>query len=175
MIENEKVVNLNKEKIQMSDGSEMDYDMFIWSGGVKGNEIISNSKFSQKDYTQSSRLIVDRFMQVKGYEDIFACGDTATFQDQDIPMLAQVAIEEGKIAGKNLAAKIEGRPMKEFRLQLHGQIVPISGDYSYGVIFGHVVKGKIAIFIQKLIFLKFLFQTLPPLRALIKWGIYLVK
>ena len=175
IVENEKVVHITENKIEMADGSSMDYDMFIWSGGVKGNEIISKSKFSPKDYSPSSRLITDKYMQVKDNENIFACGDSATMEDQDIPMLAQVAIEEGKLAGKNIAAKIHDKPMKEFKLHLHGQIIPISGDYSYGVLFGHVVKGRIAIFLQKLIFLNFLLQILPPIRAFIKWGIYLVK
>jgi len=56
-------------------------------------------------------------MQVRGIENVFALGDAALFKDADgepLPGLAQVAKQQGRHLGRNLAGFIaSGKPLHE--------------------------------------------------------------
>ncbi len=74
----------------------------IWTAGVKGNLIEGLSQES----IIGGRYAVNEFNQVKGYNNIFAIGDIACManekQPKGHPMVAQPAIQQGKLLAKNL-------------------------------------------------------------------------
>src|SRR6476661_8574930 len=56
------------------------------------------------------QIIVDNYLQVQRYPDVFALGDCASITDRhtgkQCPPTAQHAIREGKVAAKNLISRI---------------------------------------------------------------------
>lgn len=80
----------------------------IWTAGVKGNII---KGIDEKSIFQGNRIKVNNYSQVKGLENVFAIGDIAAMLSDanplGHPMVAQVAIQQGKILAKNILSKIE--------------------------------------------------------------------
>lgn len=87
----------------LSNGKSIPTATLIWSAGVKGNKI---SGLPKDIWVANDRLIVDRFNRVKGFENIFAVGDIAYMTTPKYPsahpQIANVAINQAKLLGKNL-------------------------------------------------------------------------
>lgn len=98
----------------------------IWTAGVKGAIIegIPPESVSQ------SRYLVNEFNQVKGFSDIFAIGDVACLIDPKLspkghPMVAQVAIQQGKNLAKNVQNFLKGKPLKPFKYNDKGSMATV--------------------------------------------------
>ena len=61
----------------------------------------------------NKRIKVDEYNRVKGYNDVFVLGDLAA-NDQPLPQVAQVAIQQGKRLAKNLNNAGDIRKWKPF-------------------------------------------------------------
>ncbi len=97
----------------------------IWAAGVKGNIVpgISDEAITR------GRYAIDDFNRVKGFSNIYAIGDVAYLETEEfpqgLPMLAQVAIQQGEQLGDNLIAEMEGKPLKKFTYKDLGTMATI--------------------------------------------------
>lgn len=94
----------------------LESETLIWAAGVTGKPV----KGLKEDVLieNANRYKVDRYNQVIGYDSIFALGDIASMESEEYPkghpQLAQPAIQQGKLLGKNIINLIEGKPLKKF-------------------------------------------------------------
>lgn len=109
---------VEKEKIVLTDGTEVPYGILVWSTGVGPSEFVKSLNLPKGP---GGRVGIDQWLRVPSVEDVFAVGDCAGFVEQTgmkvLPALAQVAEREGKYlvelfnnmakqnAGKAYAAK----------------------------------------------------------------------
>ena len=99
----------------------------IWTAGVMGNtpDGIPAASFVEK----TERYRVDAFNQVAGYDNIFAIGDIALMATEPFPlghpMLAQPAMQQGKLLAQNLISRSKGLPMKPFVYNDKGSMATI--------------------------------------------------
>ncbi len=95
---------------------ELQSETLIWAAGVTGAPI--NGIHEGELMDRSNRYRVNHFNQVEGYSNILAMGDIALMQTEAYPhghpQVAQPAIQQGKLLGKNLMKLIEGKPLKPF-------------------------------------------------------------
>lgn len=100
-LKNERVTDYDGEVIYMQSGNSIPTNNVIWAAGVTGNII---DDFNKENLVRN-RYIVNRYNQVKGYENIFAIGDIAYMETpkypQGHPQVANVAINQGKNLAKN--------------------------------------------------------------------------
>jgi NADH:ubiquinone reductase (H+-translocating) len=112
--------------IQNNQGEELKACNLIWSAGVKGNIPASTL---QAEKAKGNRLVTDQYLQVEGYDDVFAIGDVAAYCTEEYPkghpMVAQVAIQQGKALGKNLLRALKKKPLKPFRYDHKGSMATI--------------------------------------------------
>lgn len=100
---------------------------FIWTAGVTGAAIedFANDKLVER----LNRYKVNRFSQVKDYENIFAIGDIAYMQTDDYPQghpqVAQPAIQQGGHLAKNFKHIIAGKAMKPFKYRDKGTMATV--------------------------------------------------
>lgn len=68
---------------------------------------------------RANRYKVNAYNQVEGYPNIFALGDIALMVTDDYPkghpQVAQPAIQQAQLLGKNILKLIDGKPLKKFR------------------------------------------------------------
>ncbi len=99
----------------------------IWAAGVRG-DTISGLEESAK-VQRGTRFQVDQFNRIVGYTNIFAIGDVAAMASKKYkhghPMMAQPAIQQGKLLAKNILALQRGKEMKPFFYHDKGSMATI--------------------------------------------------
>ncbi|SMD31260.1 FAD-dependent oxidoreductase [Picrophilus oshimae] len=93
-----------KNKKLILKNSEVECDLAIYAGGTTGNHLISNLDIK----SNRSSIIVDKYLRSVEYDDVYACGASAYFNE---PMTVYNAMKSGIIAMKNIMGhKIEYKP-----------------------------------------------------------------
>ncbi|HZG00588.1 MAG TPA: NAD(P)/FAD-dependent oxidoreductase [Chitinophagales bacterium] len=99
-----------------NDTNKIEARTLIWAAGVAGNPVGS---IPADVLTRDKRLLVDEFNRLKGYTNVFAIGDVAAMVSEELPrghpMLAPVAVQQGKHLAKNLKRMKDGQPMLPFK------------------------------------------------------------
>ena len=126
-------VHLNSV-VQSYDGLQLSTDKgdsfkarsVIWTAGVKGNAI---DGIAEDQITKGSRILVDEFNKIKSYDDIYAIGDIAAMISDEYPgghpMVAQVAIQQGRLLAKNIMSHLNNQPQKEFSYKDKGSLATV--------------------------------------------------
>ncbi len=100
-------------------------DNIIWTAGVVGAAING----VEHALTRPNRIEVNEYNQVKDLTNVFAIGDVAQMNSTNYPkghpMLAQVAMQQGKLLSSNLLKLIKGEPMKPFSYNDLGSMATI--------------------------------------------------
>jgi NADH:ubiquinone reductase (H+-translocating) len=97
---------------------------FCWAGGSKLSIPDIQGSVSQRS---DGRLAVHRDLSLPDYPNVFAAGDSAAVMRNGRPLRKAVnfAWYEGRRAGKNMAARLQNRPVKNFRPVDLGWIIPL--------------------------------------------------
>ena len=142
----------------------------VWAAGVKGRILsgITDEK------TVRSRIMVDEYNRVKGHENVFAIGDVAAMQTEEYPnghpMLAPVAMQQGKHLAKNFQNIIEGKELKEFKYLDKGSMATIGRNKAVVDMPGGLhVKGFFAWLIWMFIHILYLIGFRNKLITLNNW------
>ncbi len=108
---NSRVTDYDGDKITILINDEektIESKNLIWAAGVKGNIL---KGIDEKSIVPGNRIKVNQYSQVGGFENVFAIGDIAAMisdaNSQGHPMVAQAAIQQGKILAKNMLYKID--------------------------------------------------------------------
>ncbi|MGW8121670.1 NAD(P)/FAD-dependent oxidoreductase [Roseivirga echinicomitans] len=119
------VKNFDGEEVTLSDGTVIPSKTVIWAAGVKGNIIDGVPEKS----IAGGRILVDDFNLVKGLENVFALGDIALMKTEKypkgLPMLAPVAIQQGKLLARNLIRVSKSEKMKSFEYVDKGSMATV--------------------------------------------------
>ena len=102
LILNTQVVSYNGTEAMLNNGSTISTSALIWTAGVKGN---IPEGFDAGLVVKGNRLNVDEFNRVNGLENVYAIGDIAAVEGNAHPMLAPVAMQQGKNLAKNFNRK----------------------------------------------------------------------
>ena len=100
--------------VTLSNGKQLKSRTVIWAAGVTGASIPG----LKPEVILGSRIKVDVYNRVEGYENIFAVGDIAAMindkNPHGHPMLAPVAVGQGKHLAKNLKLLLRKKSMVPF-------------------------------------------------------------
>ncbi len=111
--------------VKLDDGMVIPSQTLVWAAGVTGNLIDGFGK----DQIQNGRIIVDEFNKVKNCDNIFAIGDISSQQSEEFPrgypMLAPVAMQQGKLLASNLVKLNKDKPLKSFVYKDKGSMATI--------------------------------------------------
>ena len=109
-----RVKTYNGNAVILADGTEIKAATVVWAAGVMGSTIPG----LKEDVIFKSRIKVDAYNKVLGYENVYAIGDVAAMiadaTPNGYPMLAPVAMQQGKLLAKNLRHKYRNEPSKPF-------------------------------------------------------------
>jgi len=124
---NVRVTGYDGKTITTTSNLTFDSATVIWTAGVQGVVIPGLDKSAI--IKNVNRLHVNAFNQVAGYDTIFAIGDVASAASdkypQGHPMMAQPAMQQGKLLGENLIRKIKNQPMLPFEYRDKGAMATI--------------------------------------------------
>ncbi len=121
-----KVVHYDGQALVLSNGKKIISKNVIWAAGVAGAALPG---IDPKSLMRGNRIKVNEFNQVEGFQDIFALGDvahqTTSKFPQGLPMLAPVAIQQGRHLAKNLALRLRRQPLKPFHFKNLGVMATV--------------------------------------------------
>ena len=124
---NIRVTNYDGRTVSTNTDLAFETATVIWTAGVQGAAIRGLDAKSLVERVE--RIRVNEFNQVKGYDNIFAIGDIASMETKEYPqghpMMAQPAMQQGKLLGDNLVQLISGRIMKPFEYNDKGSMATI--------------------------------------------------
>lgn len=105
----------------------MQSETLIWAAGVTGAPI--QGLKAEALLERLNRYSVNQFNQVEDYSNIFAVGDIALMSTKAYPkghpQVAQPAIQQGKLLGKNILRLIDNKPLKPFKYRDKGSMATI--------------------------------------------------
>lgn len=107
LIQKAHVTSYDGSTLVLGDGSEIETHTVIWAAGVRANAL---KGIEPELILPNNRISVNEYNQVNSYSNIFALGDIASMSN-DIPypkghpQVAQVAIQQARLLGRNLNQK----------------------------------------------------------------------
>ena len=121
---NSAVKELQHRKVLLKDGSTLQSEITIWAAGVKGADAMKDLNLP----VEANRIAVEPTMQVKNYPYIWALGDIAGAKGRDglpLPMVAPVAIQQGKFIAKQIKRIVQGKNLESFKYLDKGSMATI--------------------------------------------------
>jgi NADH dehydrogenase len=140
---NAAVKAIEHRKIILKDDSVLNSEITIWAAGVKGSDAMAQLNLP----TNGNRVAVEPTMQVKNYPNIWALGDIAGALGKDgrpLPMVAPVAIQQGKFIAKQIARLISNKPLTDFKYLDKGSMATIGRNKAIVQVRGLKIAGPIA-------------------------------
>jgi NADH:ubiquinone reductase (H+-translocating) len=124
---NVRVTNYDGRTITTNSDLTFETATVIWTAGVQG--AIVSGLDSSALIENVKRIKVNQFNQVIGYQNIFAVGDIASMESpnypQGHPMMAQPALQQGKLLGENIIKLIQKQKMQPFQYNDKGSMATI--------------------------------------------------
>ena len=121
---NTAVKEIKPRSIEMNNGMKIKSEVTIWAAGVKGEPAAANLNLP----LVNTRITVGDTLQVKHYPHIFAIGDIAGFTGADgrlLPMVAPVAMQQGRWVAKQIKRLAMGQELKPFKYVDKGSMATI--------------------------------------------------
>ncbi|WP_100011148.1 NAD(P)/FAD-dependent oxidoreductase [Lentibacillus sediminis] len=124
----------------------------IWTGGVKGSSVLTNSGFE----LVKGKVNVDADLRLPGEENIFVLGDCSWVwnkeEDRPYAPTAQLAMQEAETAANNVRALLTGRPLEDFVFKSKGTVASLGVNDGIGNVFNdYKLQGKSAAAMKKVV------------------------
>jgi len=141
----------------------------IWTAGVKPSPA---GKWLGVETDHAGRVRIQNDLTVPNHPQIFVVGDTASL-DQDgkpLPGVAQVAMQQGRYAGKLIHRRLSGEPPpKPFRYFDKGSMAVVGKGYAILESGKVAISGFVAWMAWAAIHLEFLAQSSLRVSVFVQW------
>jgi NADH dehydrogenase len=156
IITDTKMQSCDKEYLYLSNGTQIQYSFIIFAGGIEAANLILKSDLPKN---KKGQILVDEYLKVEGYEDIFAAGDIAQIKDKSgkiMPANVTIARASGISAAKNILNQIANKQLQACNPKLEGTLIALGGRYAVCDLYGLLqVQGFIGHCIKQYVFLRY--------------------
>lgn len=132
-------------QIRLKDGSTIEANTIVWAAGVRSAEVADSLGLK---LSRQARVPVLPTLQLENRPEVFVIGDMAYlegYKDKTAyPMVAPVAIQMGRLVGKNIETLEQGRPLKPFKYFDKGSMATIGRRNAIFDAFGVRMSGYLA-------------------------------
>ncbi len=175
-------VHPDRVELQTADGavSEIETRTVVWAAGVTASPLAATlAKASGAEVDRAGRLIVEPNLTLPGHPEIFAIGDmvqvrdAASGQPQSLPGLAPVAMQQGRYAGKLIAARANEsptRPLPPFSYRDKGSLATIGRGHAVAELRGLRLTGLTAWVTWLVVHIFYLIGFENRLLVLLRWS-----
>lgn len=166
---NSQVTGYDGSVVTLKSGKRIKSRTVLWAAGVEGNL----PEGFEGNTGRGKRIITDDLNKVGPYNNIFAIGDVALIQSETAPkghpMVAQVAIQQGRRLGKNIRRILKGKEPVPFRYKDKGSMATVGRNKAVVDLPYFHTQGSFAWFIWMFIHLLSLVGIRNKLVVLIDW------
>jgi NADH dehydrogenase len=147
----------------------------LWAAGNKASplgKILADQCGTQAD--RAGRVIVNDFLNVPGWPDIYVIGDLASAKDPDgnpLPGVAPVAMQQGKYVAENIERKLKDKQPKPFEYFNKGSLAVVGRNRAVAERGKFHVTGWFAWIMWAVVHIAYLVEFQNRLVVLIRWAI----
>ena len=133
------------------DGVEINGDMLIkaglvvWATGIRANPVLEMAPFPKE---RLGRVVVNSYLQVPDYPEVFAAGDNAWLADappaKAFRPIIPIALYQGRKAAENLISYMHGQAMKPATFKSGGYLVSLGMNDAVVRVWGLRLHGFFA-------------------------------
>jgi NADH:ubiquinone reductase (H+-translocating) len=146
--------------IILVNGRRVDSNILVWAGGAKADP---DARDWGLETAASGRIVVDTSLRTPSHPDIYAVGDVAEGKDPEtgtpLLMLAQMAIQEGPSAAKNILREARCEAPRTFEPHLRGEFVSVGPRWGVGWMYGFPLAGIPAITMKRITYVRYWLQV----------------
>jgi NADH dehydrogenase len=173
------VTDVNREAVTIKIGNRTDRlatRTVIWAGGVTVTPFGRTLAIrTSADTDRQGKIKVGPDLTIANFPGIYVVGDLALALDSNgnqLPGVAQVAMQQGKYAAKAILRKVQGKPeQKPFEYFDKGNLAVIGRASAVANVFGRHISGLPAWLIWVFIHLMYIVQFQSRILVFIQWAI----
>ena len=159
------------DRVKLDDGRAIRAENVVWTAGIRPNVKLEDLDLP---LTERDGVVVDRCLRVAGRPRVWAIGDSAAIPQGDrklAPPTAQAAVQEGRVAARNILAAIDGREdgLEEFEYRPLGQLVELGSRFAVNEVMGVRFSGFSAALFWRAVYLSKLESPQNRARVAADW------
>ncbi len=163
-------------RVSLSDGTEFEAGLIVWTAGVKANPIVARFDLP---LDERGRVRVGPTLQVDGYEEVWALGDCAGVPNAATPgevdpPTSQHALRQARRLAANVKAVQDGRPLRPYGFRTLGQVATLGRRKGIADFRGVRLSGLVGWFAARSVHLIQIPGISRRLRVLSDWTLSLL-
>jgi len=165
---NTAVREIQSRKIILKEGEPIPAEVTVWAAGVKGEPTAGLLNLP----LVGSRIDTDENLEVNHYPNIWAIGDINGTKGADgrfLPMVAPVAMQQGKWVAKQIMRKANGQSLKPFKYRDKGSMATIGRHKAVVEVGKFSMTGPLAWFAWLFLHLFYLLGGRNKIGAIADW------
>jgi NADH dehydrogenase len=138
------VTGVDAHGVTLKSGERIDAATILWAAGVQASPL---GRTLGTELDRAGRVVVNPDLSVPGHPNVFVAGDLAALNGKDgkqLPGVAQVAMQQGRAAAKNIVRRVAAEPTEPFRYKDLGNMATIGRNRAVADIHGIRLHGFIA-------------------------------
>jgi NADH dehydrogenase len=142
---NAAVREVKSRQIILKEGDAIPAEVTVWAAGVKGEPTAGVLGLP----ITGTRVAVNQTLQVENYPYIWAIGDISGAHGKDgrfLPMVAPVALQQGKFVAKQILNLVAGKSLGDFKYRDKGSMATIGRNKAIVQVGGFKLAGAPAWF-----------------------------
>lgn len=134
------VAEVERDRVRLRDGSVIETQTVAWTAGVRGHPLVETWGLPT---TRRGTVPVDSSLRVDGVEHVYVVGDLAHLEQdgQPLPMVAQVAMQQGSHVADSILRRLQGREPRAFRYRDYGMMATIGRNKAIAHVGGRSFTG----------------------------------
>ena len=163
------VIEIGPHNLRLKDGMELPTRTVTWTAGVQGFRGPGQWGLPT---ARNGQIEILPTLQVPDRPEVYAVGDLAHFlvNGHPLPMVAQVAIQQGRAAARNILRQEQGHEPQPFHYHDRGMLAVIGRNSAAAEIWGREWTGFIAWVIWLTVHILYLIGFRNRLLVLMNWA-----
>ncbi|GAB1420228.1 FAD-dependent oxidoreductase [Anaerolineales bacterium] len=108
-------IEITEKQIHLANGQVLDYDLCLWTGANVAHPLIAESHLP---HAANGQALVDAYLKVQKWPNIYAIGDNAQVYVQpqaSLRMACATAMPMGTYVGRSILKEVQGKAVEPFR------------------------------------------------------------
>ncbi|KWR73618.1 NAD(P)/FAD-dependent oxidoreductase [Pseudomonas citronellolis] len=136
------VSEVTAEGLKTASGEFIPASLKVWAAGIRASSLLKD--LDGLESNRINQLVVRPTLQTTRDENIFAFGDCAACplgngSERNVPPRAQAAHQQASLLAKSLVARLDGKPLGEYRYTDYGSLISLSRFSAVGNLMGNLM------------------------------------
>ena len=125
---NAKVTRCYAGGVEVNGEEQIRAETVVWAAGIRAHELAAGLP---GPHNRIGQCLVNEYLQLEGHPEILVAGDCAqSAAAPTAPAVAPTAIDQGRLAGRNILHMIKGEALERYVHQSKGMAVTLGMNYA---------------------------------------------